>query len=291
MKQRAVTAVFFATAMLLGIYGGRLPFFILFGLVAAGSLWELSGLLFSREEPHFPLRRLVALVLGIFPYLWMGKAILFHWVCGDHTPDEVQRTQYLISLYSSKYVLVGIASGVFLVLFLELFFAASKPFTNFGHFLAGIFYVTVPLIFLMLMAYDGREYHPHRVFGMLWLVWTNDTLAYLVGSRIGKRKLFERISPNKTWEGTLGGVAGALLMAWGLARLIPDFTTAQWLALSAVAGVFGTAGDLVESMLKRSVGVKDSGAFFPGHGGFLDRFDAFLFMLPFAWLAVWALGG
>jgi phosphatidate cytidylyltransferase len=122
-----------------------------------------------------------------------------------------------------------------------------------------------------------------RVFGLLWLVWTSDVAAFVFGISFGKHKLFERISPNKTWEGFFGALGWAVLMGWLCSWLVPDFTTAQWMMLGVNAAVFGTLGDLVESMLKRSVAVKDSGDMFPGHGGFLDRFDAFLFSLPFAW--------
>ncbi len=116
-------------------------------------------------------------------------------------------------------------------------------------------------------------------------------MAYFVGSQLGRRKLFERISPKKTWEGTIGGGLCTVLIAWGLSFLIDDFTVTQWIALGAVAAVFGTLGDLVESMLKRSVGVKDSGNLLPGHGGLLDRFDAFIFALPFYWLTLMLLKG
>ncbi|MFN0033994.1 MAG: phosphatidate cytidylyltransferase, partial [Saprospiraceae bacterium] len=109
---------------------------------------------------------------------------------------------------------------------------------------------------------------------------------YLAGKKFGKHKLFKRISPKKTWEGTIGGAIFTVLVAWGLSFLIQDFTLAQWLALSIVAAIGSNLGDLVESMLKRSVGVKDSGSILPGHGGFLDRFDAFIFCLPFFWLVL-----
>ena len=130
------------------------------------------------------------------------------------------------------------------------------------------------------------EYSPHRVWGLLWLVWTNDSFAYIIGSRIGKTKLFERISPNKTWEGTIGGAIGAIIMAWVLSLYFSDFTMVEWVSLALVAAIFGTMGDLVESMMKRSLGVKDSGSLLPGHGGMLDRFDAFIFAIPFYFIVL-----
>ncbi len=107
-----------------------------------------------------------------------------------------------------------------------------------------------------------------------------------MGSQIGKTPFFPRISPKKTWEGTLGGMVCTFLVAGLFSYWMPVFTFSEWMALAAVVAVFGTVGDLVESMLKRSMGVKDSGSIMPGHGGFLDRFDSFIFVLPFAWLVL-----
>ena len=180
--------------------------------------------------------------------------------------------------------------SAFLMLAVELFLSGKAPFNYIGHYLTGLVYVGVPicLLYSIASAPDGA-YFPNRVLGLLLLVWTNDTGAYLTGRAFGKHKLFERISPKKTWEGTLGGAALTVLVAWGLSHLISDFSLAQWLALSVVAAIGSNLGDLVESMLKRSVAVKDSGDLFPGHGGFLDRFDAFLFVQPFAWAVLMVL--
>lgn len=263
MKQRAITAVFFAIAMIGGVYGGLLPFRILSFLIAAGSLWELLGLLLPEEEEK-PLRRVVGLIWGLAPFM----AAL--------TLDR----EYLV-------LSAVFPAFVFLLLLFELFGKSSSPFSNMGTYLLGLFYITMPILLLQYLANKtGYGYAPNRVFGLLWLVWTNDTLAYLIGSKVGRTKLFQRISPNKTWEGTLGGVVCTIGMAWLLSQYFDDYTTPQWLTLGAVVGVFGTLGDLVESMLKRSIGVKDSGNLLPGHGGLLDRFDAFLFVIPFAWLAM-----
>lgn len=263
MKQRAITAVFFATAMIGGIYGGQLSFQILMLLIAAGCLWELMGLLLPEEEGK-SMRRLISVCWGLAPILTM------------------------ITLGEISMLGLALVPGfIFLLLVFELFGNSSTPFSNVGIYVLGFFYIVVPLILLLIIAhtYSG-DYRPHRVFGLLWLVWTNDTFAYLIGSRIGRRKLFPRISPNKTWEGTIGGALCAVGMAYLLSQYFHDYSSPEWLAFGVLVGIFGTLGDLVESMLKRSVGVKDSGKLLPGHGGLLDRFDAFLFVLPFAWLVV-----
>ena len=291
MKQRAITALFFVATIIIGVYCGRECFLILFTLVTAGSLWELTGLLLDQEETHYKARRALGLMVGIAPVIWWGATMLYDNSCQPDT--EAEPIEFLLHTQSGR-LFIGMAMLILLIslLFLfELYAAAKQPFANIGVSLLGFFYISVPVMALFALSTPECQYQPNRVFGLLWLVWTNDTLAYLIGSQIGRTKLFERISPKKTWEGTIGGVIGTILMAWALAHWVPVFTTAQWLALGAVISVFGTLGDLVESMLKRSVGIKDSGSLFPGHGGFLDRFDAFLFMLPLAWLAVKILGG
>jgi phosphatidate cytidylyltransferase len=279
MKQRAITAVFFAVAMIGGIYLNLYSFFWLFLAVAVGCLWELMSMMLSRDEPHFQTRRMIGMLLGLLPVLLIANTTFLSRHYGLSTPEELGQGQN----DSAAFAMVLMAVLTSCLFITELFFSGKSPFANIGAYLLGVFYVGVPIAMLFSLATTESGYHPHRVFGLLWLVWTSDTIAYLVGSQIGRTKLFERISPKKTWEGTLGGVVGTVAMAWLISLYVPDFTQMQWLALGLVVAVFGTLGDLVESMLKRSVGVKDSGKLLPGHGGLLDRFDAFIFVLPFAW--------
>jgi phosphatidate cytidylyltransferase len=264
MKQRIITAIVFVAAMLGGVFGGKLTFQILCVLITAGCIWELMGLLLLDEKGK-TVRQTIGLAFGLLPFIATSVA------------DDFGMTW-------SVYVPVL----VFLLFIAELFGASKTPFSNVGTYLVGMFYIGLPFVLLQFIAksHTLHDYSPLRVFGLLLLIWTNDTMAYFIGSKFGRRRLFGRISPHKTWEGTLGGGLCALLLAWGLSFIIKDFNQTQWLALGVVAAVFGTLGDLVESMLKRSVGVKDSGNLLPGHGGLLDRFDAFIFALPFFWLAL-----
>jgi phosphatidate cytidylyltransferase len=116
--------------------------------------------------------------------------------------------------------------------------------------------------------------------GFFFILWANDTAAYFVGRFLGKNKLYEKVSPNKTWEGLFGGVAFAIFFGWLFAKYVDVLPSSQWMWIAAIIAVFGNLGDLFESHLKRSYGVKDSGKIIPGHGGVLDRFDGLLLALP-----------
>ncbi len=286
MRQRIITAIFFVAAMLGGVYYGRDTFFALFLIIAAGCLWELLGLLLPEDESHRGFRRIAGCLLGVLPVLIFGTNLIDTGFCGLSTLEEISDMRGSSHFTAAAF---SLASTLFLLAFLiiaELFLAGKTPFTYIGHYLTGVFYISLPTGLLFSVATPDALYSPNRVFGLLLLVWTNDSMAYFIGSQLGKHKLFERISPKKTWEGAIGGGICTMLIAWGLSFYFKDFTTPQWVALAAVAAVFGTLGDLVESMLKRSVGVKDSGNLLPGHGGLLDRFDAFIFALPFYWLVL-----
>lgn len=171
-----------------------------------------------------------------------------------------------------------------LVFICELRQKSDRPIANIATTLAGTFYVAVPMTMLLYIPIMlNAERWSVAMLGFMAIVWSNDVFAYLVGSTCGRHKMAERISPKKSWEGFAGGIAGAVLIGWAMSRIL-DGNTVVWCGLAAVTAVTGVAGDLVESMFKRSVGVKDSGSIMPGHGGFLDRFDALLISTPFAFV-------
>jgi phosphatidate cytidylyltransferase len=147
-------------------------------------------------------------------------------------------------------------------------------------------YVIIPFLLIIKLPFLTGYYEPYIIIGMFILIWANDTFAYIVGKAIGKRKLFERISPKKTVEGFAGGMLFTVLGAYflGQSRDFSVLSPWQWMAFAAILVVFGTLGDLVESKLKRNAGVKDSGRIMPGHGGILDRLDSILFAIPFIFL-------
>jgi len=162
-----------------------------------------------------------------------------------------------------------------------------KPFTNIAYTFLGVFYVAVPFALLNIATFENRQYDYQIIFGCLFILWASDSGAYFAGTLFGKRKLFERISPKKSWEGVIGGAILALAFAYGLPYFFssighePTIRSWQWMVVGAIIIVGGTYGDLIESLLKRSIEIKDSGSALPGHGGFLDRFDGLLISAPF----------
>lgn len=159
---------------------------------------------------------------------------------------------------------------------------------NIAYTLLGIFYVTIPFAMLYHLGFYknhefGQEYSYQLILGFFFILWMNDTGAYLAGKYLGKHKLFERISPNKTWEGSLGGGIFSIGLAIIIAQYFTHINLTDWIIISLIIVIFGGIGDLVESMLKRSLNIKDSGKLLPGHGGILDRFDGLLISSPFVY--------
>jgi len=197
----------------------------------------------------------------------------------------------LISLASTnviepKYVILCIPI-VFALFLKELYAKTTQPYIRLGFNLIAILYIAVPFALMNSIASFDGFYEPHRILSLWFLVWANDVMAYFSGRAFGKHPLFKRISPKKTWEGSVGGGIATLLVAGAFAYTFGDvFTTEMWIGAGLIAVFFGSWGDLVESLLKRSIGVKDSGTILPGHGGILDRFDALLFATPliYAWI-------
>ena len=156
-----------------------------------------------------------------------------------------------------------------------------KPFTNIGFKFLGIIYVALPFSLLVVTAMRGGKYNYEIVLGSLLLLWASDIGGYFAGTKFGKRKLFERISPKKSWEGAIGSAVFAAVVAFALGYFFRTFEPWKWYCIGAIIVVAGTYGDLVESLFKRSIAIKDSGSSIPGHGGFLDRFDGLLLSAPF----------
>jgi len=178
-----------------------------------------------------------------------------------------------------------------LILFLlirELYLKHTDPITNWAYTFLCQLYIAAPFGLLSKVALHQGEYAPLLPFAVFALLWLNDTGAYCVGSLLGKHRLFERISPRKSWEGSVGGALFALVTAAGFSWYSDLLPLRQWLGMALVIVVFGTWGDLAESLFKRQLGIKDSGNFLPGHGGILDRFDSSLLAIPAVWIYLMA---
>ncbi|MDR3187607.1 MAG: phosphatidate cytidylyltransferase [Prevotellaceae bacterium] len=164
-----------------------------------------------------------------------------------------------------------------LVFFAELFRRHNMPFNNIAYTLLGVIYVALPL---SLTSFVYRAGGANAMCSFFILLWANDTFAYLFGVAFGRHKLFPSISPKKSWEGYVGGILSVTAAAWALHHLFGDVELVHMVSFGVIISVTAVLADLVESMFKRSAGVKDSGAIMPGHGGLLDRFDAVLLTLP-----------
>jgi phosphatidate cytidylyltransferase len=168
-----------------------------------------------------------------------------------------------------------------LCLVAELYRKKQQPFINIALTLLAVMYVAMPFTLLILLGFLDEYYSWHIILGTIFLIWAADTGGYIFGRTFGRTKLFERISPGKTWEGWLGGTLLCLGVAYLLSLFFQDLDLTAWIGIGLIVSVFGVIGDLVESMLKRSMQIKDSGSLLPGHGGILDRFDSLLMITPF----------
>ncbi|WP_026994364.1 phosphatidate cytidylyltransferase [Flectobacillus major] len=183
--------------------------------------------------------------------------------------------------YEDYYVLSPLMALIF---FIKLYKADDeKPFKNIAYTFLGVIYVALPFALIIILAFLTPDYRFswQRPLGCLFLLWASDTGAYFAGTKFGKTKLFERVSPKKSWEGSVGGFLAAMGVASILAHYFNDLQDWQWYICGAIIVVAGTYGDLVESLFKRSIKIKDSASTIPGHGGFLDRFDGLLLSVPF----------
>lgn len=258
LTQRLITAVFGAAAIIAGVAYGEWTYFAVFLFICFFSLLEfykLAGL-----DGLIPLKTLGTLS-GVVIY-----ALSFF----------VERGNISSRYYLLLFPLISLAYMIKLYKKTEL-----KPFTNIAYTFLGIFYIAVPFALLNHAAFDDGYYNYEIILGSFLILWASDTGAYFAGTLFGKHKLFERISPKKSWEGFWGGAALAMAMTYGLSLYFQSLSVVNWLIVALLIIIGGTFGDLVESLLKRSMAIKDSGDSLPGHGGFLDRFDGLFISAPF----------
>jgi len=191
-----------------------------------------------------------------------------------------------MNLLESKWLLLNFVF-VFMIFLFELYRNNPNPFTNIAFTFFGLLYVAVPFSLLNYFpnpALESGVYHSGLLLGFFFLVWINETGAYVIGTALGRHRLFERISPKKTWEGVIGGGGLAFVSALVIGWYFGQLSLPEWLVITSMVVVFGSYGDLFESMFKRSINAKDSGTILPGHGGVLDRFDGVFMAAPFVFV-------
>lgn len=194
---------------------------------------------------------------------------------------------YCWNIYDSKIFIPYLVILIYIMI-RELYLKQNNPIHNWAYSMMSQLYIALPFALLNVLAFhtditqSSVQYNPIIPLSVFIFIWINDTGAYCVGSTCGKHRLFERISPKKSWEGSIGGGVLAILISLVMAHFYPFMSVFAWIGFALTVVVFGTWGDLVESLFKRQLGIKDSGSILPGHGGWLDRFDSALLAIPAA---------
>ena len=268
--QRAITGIIFVGVLIGCILGGPISFTLLFALITALTIHEF-GVIISKQ-PDVEINKPICMLAGVF--LFFGFAYL------GVMPGQ---TEILIPyLFRIIYLLVS-----------ELYLKKKNPLNNWAYAMMSQIYIALSFAMLNVLAYHsiGNEgelsnyqvqYNPILPLSIFIFTWINDTGAYCTGMLFGKHRLFERISPKKSWEGSIGGGVFSIIAAIVMAHYFPFMPISIWIGLALTVVIFGTLGDLTESLLKRTIGIKDSGNILPGHGGMLDRFDSTLMAVPAA---------
>ena len=268
MMVRAVTGTIFVAAVVVCFLRPQAMMF-LFTLVTALTVWEFTGLVNNVEGVR--VNRFITTVAGAYLFL------AFAGVCSGLTPSAV----FIPYLLTIVYLFIS-----------ELYTKAPNPIANWAYTMLSQLYVALPFSMINVVAFrssgDAVMYDYMLPLSIFIFLWTNDTGAYLSGSMFGRHKLFPRVSPGKSWEGSIGGGILVLVVAAVIGHVANGqdgghlLSVPAWMGLGLVVVFFGTWGDLVESLFKRTLGIKDSGKILPGHGGMLDRFDSSLIAFPAA---------
>lgn len=256
MKTRAITGFFFVAVMLASVLLGAYAFSLFFLVLIFLCVEEFYRMVTTE---HVKPQKRWGIALAVSVYL----PLILHYFDGKPL----------------KNVLICVPLSV-LIIVAELYRKHQNPFHNIAYTLFGVLFAGVPFCFFYAIAFTGGSYSIHYPLGFLILLWASDTGAYLFGVRYGKHKLFERHSPKKTWEGFVGGMITSLAASVIISFYFSELSMLRWAVMSLIIVAAGTLGDLSESMLKRSVFIKDSGSMLPGHGGLLDRFDGLLIAAP-----------
>lgn len=261
---RALTGIVFVAVLGAAILIHPVTYFLLFGLITGFGMMEYYKL-FGDSGPVKPNK-----ILGVI------TGLIFYVITCLFASGFVSSVAFLF--------IIPILSMIFIN---EMYRKLENPFPNIGLTMLGIIYVAIPFSLLILNGFSSFSltgYNAKLVLGFFFLQWASDTGAYLVGISIGKHPLFPRISPKKSWEGFAGGVIITQVIAIIISMYFNVLSRFDWIIIATIISIFGVLGDLIESLLKRSLQVKDSGTLLPGHGGILDRFDSVIFSAPIVFL-------
>jgi len=268
--QRTFSGIIFVAAITGALLGGPLPFLVVFAGITALGLYEFLQMA-SADQAQ--VSRYLTISAGVVVF------ILHFLVAGDFIASSALAWLLILPL----------------ILWVdEILSRRSHPMRNLSYSLTSLIYPATLMSALSYLAWlnpTDKGFNHSLLISLFLLIWTNDTFAYLSGRKLGKHKILPRVSPGKSWEGLSGGLLASLIVAFLLFRLQGGMDLLHWLVLAGIVSFAGALGDLGESYLKRTAGIKDSGTLIPGHGGVLDRFDAALFVFPTAYLYLYhALG-
>ena len=264
---RTITGVLFV-AILVTCFLRPISMIFLFALVTGLTVWEYGGLV--NEWDDIQVNRFISTAAGVYLFL------AFAGYCTGYTPATV----FIPYLVTVIYLIIS-----------ELYTKAPNPINNWAYTMLSQMYIALPFSMINVLAFQSNaegevSFNYLLPLSLFIFLWVNDTGAYCCGSLFGRHKLFPRVSPGKSWEGSIGGAVFVVIAAAVIGYLVGGmqggYSIPVWVGLGLTVVVFGTLGDLVESLFKRTLGIKDSGSILPGHGGMLDRFDSSLMAIPAA---------
>ena len=258
LKRRFFSAFLGAAVIISSITWSEWSYFLILFIICTAAQWEFYRLV--RIQDYLPLR-FFGVFIGGFLFV-----LTFFIERGD---------------LDGKYLFLMFPLASIIFIFKLYKRKDQNPFVNIALYYLGITYVALPFSLVNVIVFDGGKYAYKILLGLMLIIWSSDTGAYFTGTAFGKTKLFERISPKKSWEGSVGGTLSALGFSYLSMIYFGQLSLFEWLIVAVIVVVAGTYGDLVESHFKRTMSIKDSGNVIPGHGGFLDRFDSLILTVPF----------
>ena len=263
--QRAITGLIFVVTLIGCIVGSYLSFGVLFCIISAMATAEFCHLM--NQQKGVKINRNICVLGSVALFL----SFFYYGI------NPVQTGIFIHFLIIIIYLMVS-----------ELYLKKENPLNNWAYAMLSQVYIALPFALLNVLAFQSDEtisttsyqyIFPLSIFAYNWI---NDTGAYCTGMLFGKHPLFKRISPKKSWEGSIGGAVFCIAASFAFAHFFPFMSIGEWIGLALTIVVFGTWGDLSESLMKRLLGIKDSGTILPGHGGILDRFDSAILAIPAA---------